>query len=137
MKLVIFTDGASRGNPGPASYGYTISDSGGKLIHEKGEYIGTNTNNVAEYTGVLEALKYVKTKFSNVPSLQIELRADSKLVAEQLAGRYKVKAEHLKPIIEKIRILILELGGISIKHIPREQNSAADALANQALDSLN
>lgn len=133
MKLIIYTDGASRGNPGPASYGFTISDEKGKLLYEEGRYIGIATNNVAEYTGVLEALKRVQEKF---PARKlVELYADSKLVAEQLSGRFKIKSEHLKPIIEKIKILVVELGGVFFTHVPRAQNSEADRLANQALDN--
>ena len=111
MKLIIFTDGASRGNPGHASYGFTISNEDGKLLHESGKYIGIATNNVAEYMAVLEALKYVKEKYSK-DLRSIELFADSKLVAEQLSGRYKVKSAHLKPLIGSIKILVLELGGV-------------------------
>lgn len=134
MKLIIYTDGASRGNPGPASYGFTISDEKGKLLYEEGHYIGISTNNVAEYMAVLEALKYVKKTFSK-QSLQIELFADSKLVVEQLSGRFKVKSPHLKPLIEQIQILKLELGGAIHNHVPRVHNSRADRLANQALDN--
>lgn len=133
MKLTIYTDGASRGNPGPAAYGFVILDRAGNIIHKKGNAIGITTNNVAEYTAVHEALKYaagIKSRISG-----IELYADSKLVAEQLSGRFKVKAKHLKPIIEKIKILTLELGGISYSYIPRSQNKLADSLANLALDS--
>lgn len=135
MKLVIYTDGASRGNPGPASYGFTIADESGCLLHEEGEYIGVATNNVAEYTAVLQALKKTAEKFSG-NNLQIELFADSKLVAEQLSGRYKIKSPRLKPLIGQIQILALHLGGVIYNHIPRSQNLRADQLANLALDSL-
>lgn len=135
MKLIIYTDGASRGNPGPASYGFTVSDENGKLLYEEGRYIGIATNNVAEYTAVLEALKYVDKNFSVEKPLNIELFADSKLVAEQLSGRFKVKSSHLKPIIEKVKILSLRMGGIIYGHVPRSKNAAADKLANEALDS--
>lgn len=135
MKLVIYTDGASRGNPGPASYGFTIQDEKGHLLHEEGEYIGNTTNNVAEYTAVLEALNLVKEKFAHQVPLKIKLYADSKLVAEQLSGRYKIKAGHLKPIILKIQLLSLELGDVIFSHIPRSKNTPADKLANQALDN--
>lgn len=134
MKLIIYTDGASRGNPGPASYGFTVSDESGKLLYQEGRYIGISTNNVAEYTAVLEALKYVKNNLGDKP-LHIELFADSKLVVEQLSGRFKVKSPHLKPLIEQIQILKLELGGALHSHVPRAQNSRADNLANQALDT--
>ncbi len=134
MRLIIYTDGASRGNPGHASFGFTISDENGRLLYEEGKYIGVTTNNVAEYTGVLEALKYTKKKFGN-QKLEIELYADSKLVVEQLSGRYKVKSPHLKPIIEQIKILSLELGGTTHGHVPRSGNCEADRLANLALDT--
>lgn len=134
MKLIIYTDGASRGNPGPASYGFTISDDQGKILYKKGRYIGITTNNVAEYTAVLEALKYVKGEYGR-SNLLVEFYADSKLVAEQLSGRFKIKSAHLKPIIEKIKILSLELGGVVYNHVPRVKNTAADKLANLALDS--
>lgn len=133
MKFIIYTDGASRGNPGPAAYGFTISDEKGKLLHQEGRYISNTTNNVAEYTAVLEALKYVSSIKGYVSG--IELYADSKLVAEQLSGRFKVRAKHLKPIIEQIKILAFELGGVSFSYIPRSQNRLADSLANQALDN--
>ncbi len=134
MKLVIFTDGASRGNPGPASYGYTIADENGKVLREAGEYIGETTNNVAEYTAVVEALTWIKQNLSD-QKLQINLFADSRLVVQQLSGRFKIKSEHLKPIIEKIKILAFEMGGVIYTHVPREKNKEADALANLALDS--
>lgn len=133
MKLIIYTDGASRGNPGPSSYGFTISDGSGNLLHEEGEYIGVTTNNVAEYTAVLEALKWVKKNIKE--KSRIEVYADSKLVAEQLSGNYKIKAKHLKPIIEQIKILSLEKGGVMFSHVPRYKNTVADNLANIALDS--
>lgn len=141
MKLIIYTDGASRGNPGPASYGFTIQDESEHFLHQEGEYIGITTNNVAEYTAVLEALKHAKKLESQVMNhesrkekIQIELYADSKLVAEQLSGRYKIKAKHLIPIISKIQNLAIELGGVIYAHIPRSKNSLADKLANDALD---
>lgn len=135
MKLIIYTDGASRGNPGKASYGFTISDSQGTLIYEEGKYIGIATNNVAEYTGVLAALKWIKENIKEKKA-QIAFYADSKLVVEQLSGRYKIKSPHLKIIIEKIRILAEELGGMELTHVLRAKNTLADKLANQALDQL-
>ncbi len=134
MKIIVYTDGASRGNPGPASYGFTISDGNRKLLYEEGKDIGITTNNVAEYTGVYEALKYIKGKYGK-HTLEVELYADSKLVVEQLSGRYKMKSPNLKPIFEKIKILAMELGGVIHTHVPRIHNSAADRLANLALDN--
>ena len=135
MNLKIYTDGASRGNPGPASYGFVIYDQNQEILYKEGRAIGTTTNNVAEYNGVLEALKYVKKKYKK-DVFSIELLADSKLVIEQLLGKYKIKAAHLKPIIVKIQILGIELGGVIYTHIPRSQNAIADSLANKALDSI-
>lgn len=132
MKLIIYTDGASRGNPGPASYGFVIKENN-KILYQEGKYIGVTTNNVAEYTAVLEALKYAR----NLKSIEeIVVFADSKLVAEQLSGNFKIKAKHLKPIIERIKILTMELGGATFSHVPRSRNTLADQLANQALDEI-
>lgn len=133
-KINIYTDGGSRGNPGHASYGFTISDDKGELIYEEGEYIGITTNNVAEYSGALKALKYVKENLTE-KDLVIELFADSRLVVEQLSGRFKVKSLHLKPIVEQIKILAIELGGVTYSYIPRLKNQEADRLVNLALDS--
>ena len=135
MKLIIYTDGASRGNPGPASYGFTISGENGKLLHEEGEYIGKATNNVAEYTAVIAALKLVKGKYAKHFPLEIKLFADSKLLAEQLSGSYKIKHPNLKPLFDQIKVLELEIGDISYTHIPRGKNAEADRLANKALDN--
>src|SRR5688572_10775558 len=107
MNLIVYTDGASRGNPGPASYGFTIADGNGKLLLEQGEYIGTTTNNVAEYKGVMEAFKKIIEKFSKDLG-KVDVFADSKLVAEQLSGRYKIKSPHLKLMIEEIKALELK-----------------------------
>ena len=132
-KYVIYTDGASRGNPGHASYGFTISDDDGNLVYEEGKYIGITTNNVAEYTAALEALRWVKDNVRG--KVQIDLFADSKLLAEQLSGRFKIKHPNLKPLFDQIKILELELGSVFYTHIPRLRNSLADKLANQALDN--
>ncbi len=135
MKLIIYTDGASRGNPGPASYGFTISDGNGQLLHEEGEYIGEATNNVAEYTAVLRAFKLIKEKYSEKLPIQINLFADSKLVAEQLSGKWKIKNPRLREILSQIKILEMEIGAVLYTHVPREQNTEADRLANKALDN--
>lgn len=132
MKIKIYADGASRGNPGQASYGFVII-SNGKILYKGNKRLGITTNNVAEYNAVLNALNYVKKNLKNIS--EVEVLADSKLVIEQLSGIYKIKSKHLKPIIEKIQILSLELGGVFYTHIPREQNMLADSLANQALDN--
>jgi len=103
------------------------------LLYEEGKYIGITTNNVAEYTAVLQALKYIKKQYRG-KDLEIKFYADSRLVVEQLSGRYKIKSKHLKPIVEQIKILAIELGGVLYVHIPRPKNFKADRLANLALD---
>lgn len=133
MKLIIYTDGASRGNPGHASYGFTISDEEGKLIHQEGKYIGIETNNIAEYSGVLNAFYWITENIKQ--EVEIKLYADSKLVAEQLSGKWKIKNPAIRSLIEKIKELERKWLSVTYSHIPREQNKIADGLANLALDS--
>lgn len=133
MKLIIFTDGASRGNPGHSSYGFTISSDVGKVLHKEGGYLGINTNNFAEYSAVLAALEYVKKNFKLLPA--IDFYMDSKLVVEQLSGRFKIKSLNLKGLISQIRDIEKSLADVSYTHVPREKNKIADSLANLALDS--
>ncbi len=135
MKLIIYTDGASRGNPGKASYGFSIKDGSGKLIFEDGKYIGITTNNFAEYSAVLNALEYIVKNLSAKPS-EINFFMDSKLVVEQLSGRFKIKSPNLIPLIYKIKALETNLNNVSYRHVPRSLNKVADALANKALDDL-
>lgn len=135
MKLLINTDGASRGNPGHSAYGFIIKDESGTVLHQEGGYMGIATNNVAEYTAILKALQYIKNQFSN-KSLTLDCYADSKLLIEQLSGRFKVKNHTLKRFFEQIKLLELSLGVVFYRHIPREQNFLADKLANQALDQI-
>ena len=133
MNLIVYTDGASRGNPGPASYGYVIQEKGGALQHQEGRTLGITTNNVAEYTGVLAAFRYIKEKMGERVQ-SIELRADSRLVIEQLAGRFKLKSPHLAVIFKEIKEIESQLAPVTFKHVPRAENFIADRLANQALD---
>ncbi|MDO8619523.1 MAG: ribonuclease HI family protein [Candidatus Daviesbacteria bacterium] len=133
-RLTVFTDGASRGNPGPASFGYVITDENKKIVHEMGKTLGITTNNVAEYTSVLESLKYICKKYHKDLPIEVNYFADSRLVVEQLSGRFKVKSPHLREIIIQINELIVELGKVAFNHVPREKNKDADRLANLALD---
>lgn len=134
MDLIVYTDGASRGNPGEASYGYIIYARGGEILRQEGKVLGITTNNVAEYTGVLAAFEYINKKWGDVPDLKIELRADSRLVIEQMAGRFKIKSPHLIEIFKKIKRIEANLSNVIYKHVPRAENFIADRLANQALD---
>ena len=127
---IIYVDGASRGNPGPASYGFAVIDAEGEILHEGSDYIGTTTNNVAEYTALIEALRYVLEK--NISA--VEIRSDSQLLVKQLTGEYKVRTPHIQELHEKARDLLRHLSFYVIKHVPRSQNKLADQLANEALD---
>ena len=123
-------DGASRGNPGPASYAVVIRDPSGKTILELAKNIGRETNNVAEYYALLAALDYATSH--NISSLRI--RSDSELLVRQMQGRYKVKSADLKPLHERASKMAKQLGYFVIEHVRRELNRDADALANVALD---
>jgi len=123
-------DGASRGNPGPASYAVVIRDPSGKAILELAKNIGRETNNVAEYYALLAALDYATSH--NISSLRI--RSDSELLVRQMQGRYKVKSVDLKPLHERASKMAKQIGYFAIEHVRRELNRDADALANVALD---
>src|ERR1700691_1468027 len=123
-------DGASRGNPGPASYAVVLRDASGKIVLELAKHIGRETNNVAEYYALLAALDYAATH--DIPALRI--RSDSELLVRQMQGRYKVKSPDLKPLHERAAKLARQIQYFVIEHVRRELNSEADALANIALD---
>jgi ribonuclease HI len=123
-------DGASRGNPGPASYAVVIRDPSGKAILELAKNIGRETNNVAEYYALLAALDYATSH--NISSLRI--RSDSELLVRQMQGRYKVKSADLKPLHERASKMAKQIGYFAIEHVRRELNRDADALANVVLD---
>jgi ribonuclease HI len=123
-------DGASRGNPGPASYAVVIRDPSGKVILELAKNIGRETNNVAEYYALLAALDYATSH--NISALRI--RSDSELLVRQIQGRYKVKSADLKPLHERASKMAKQLGYFAIEHVRRELNRDADALANVVLD---
>ncbi len=123
-------DGGSRGNPGPAAYGVVIRDGSGAIIARLKKYIGQNTNNVAEYFGLIAALDYAQTH--GVRALRVE--SDSELMVKQMRGQYKVKSADLKPLFERAKKMSQGLDSFRIEHVYREQNREADALVNQALD---
>ena len=128
--VVIEADGGSRGNPGPAAYGAVLKDAGtGEVIAEDGATIGVATNNVAEYSGLIAGLK-LAADFA--PDAAVEVRMDSKLVVEQMSGRWKVKHPSMRPLVEEARGLAPD--GTTYTWVPRLQNSHADRLANEALD---
>jgi ribonuclease HI len=124
-------DGASRGNPGPASYAVVMRDPNGKIILELGKKLGRDTNNVAEYYALLAALDYAAAH--NIRALRI--RSDSELLVRQMQGRYKVKSPDLQPLYERASKLARQFEYFVVEHVRRESNREADALANLALDS--
>lgn len=129
-KIIIYTDGGSRGNPGPAGIGVVIGEK------KYAEYIGEATNNEAEYQAIIFALKKAKHLIGGAKAkkAEIEIRTDSELAAKQLEGKYKVLDEKIQPLFLKVWNLRLDFGAVSIKLIPREENKEADRLANKALD---
>lgn len=133
-RLQVFADGGARGNPGPAAIGFIVRDASGKILCQKGKYIGKTTNNVAEYQAVIEALKWIRKNFRLPPS-RIQFFLDSKLVVNQLNGLFKVKEIKMRNLIIKVRQLEREAGGnASYELIPRQKNSLADSFVNRAID---
>lgn len=131
MALTIYTDGGSRNNPGDAGIG-VVAYRDSEKVFELSEFLGTCTNNWAEYQGVIRALETVLAH--GLHTEPILVRMDSKLVVEQLSGAWKVKEPSLKPQYERARTLIQSCTSVTLVHIPREQNKEADFLANQAMD---
>ena len=131
MKLEIFTDGAARGNPGPAAIGVVIYNEEKAVVEECKEYIGNTTNNTAEYSALLAGLKAAK-KYA---PCSICFFLDSELVVHQMNGRWRVKDANLSMLNAKARELVRDFEKVEFKYVPREQNKLADSLANQALDS--
>lgn len=130
MSYRIFSDGACRGNPGPSGGGAVILDPKGGIAQELAVPFGITTNNVAEYRALIEALKYCQQQ-SFAP---VEVFADSQLMIRQLQGMYKVKQPHLKVLYEEAQTLLRAIGCAGLHHVPREENSEADRLANVAVD---
>jgi ribonuclease HI len=126
----IYTDGGSRGNPGPAAFAYVIKRPGQVVIEEYG-FLGETTNNIAEYTGLIRALEHAK----ELGGARLLINSDSELMVKQLNGQYKVKNEGLRPLYEKADALRRQFESVVIKHIYRDQNAHADALCNEAMDS--
>lgn len=135
MKLIINTDGGSRGNPGPSAIGVIISSEQG-VLKKYGEAIGEGTNNEAEYQAVIFALKKAKLLFgkNKAKEMEIEVRMDSELAVKQLNHQYKLKQEHIRDLFVQVWNLTMEFKSVVFKHIPREENREADRLVNEALD---
>jgi ribonuclease HI len=130
-RLLIHTDGAARGNPGPAGLGAVLQDAAtGAVVAELARYLGTRTNNYAEWTAVEDALR----EALRLGATHVDLRLDSELVARQISGRYRVKHPDLKPMHASVMAMLGQLGSYTVGHVPRELNKEADRLSNVAID---
>ena len=129
---VVYSDGASRGNPGPASMGAVVIDPSGTVVHEVSEKLGITTNNVAEYRSLIAALEAALALGARL----VEVRMDSELLVRQAIGRYRVKNPGLIPLHNRVLGLRSRFDEVVFRHVPRAQNKHADALANRALDTL-
>jgi ribonuclease HI len=123
-------DGGARGNPGPAAYGVVVRDADGKVLAELGKYLGAQTNNYAEYSGLLAALEYAQQHGFTA----MKVFSDSELLVKQIKGQYKVSSPILRPLFDQAKKMIGRLQHFSIQHVFREQNRDADRLVNKVLD---
>jgi ribonuclease HI len=131
VSVVAYIDGGARGNPGPAGFGVRIEQPDGTLIEEFSASIGTATNNVAEYRGLLAALDWAKARGER----ELHVRSDSLLLVQQMLGNFKVKNAGLQPLHAKARLLAHEIGSVTFEHVGRAKNAHADRLANAAMDA--
>jgi formyltetrahydrofolate-dependent phosphoribosylglycinamide formyltransferase len=129
-KIIAYIDGGSRGNPGPAAAGFTLTDSAGIQLQAKAFFLGQATNNVAEYTSLVKALEAAK----QIDAEQLTVFSDSELLVRQINGQYKVKSEQIRPSFRQAVSLLGEFKNWQVRYIPREKNEQADKLVNQALN---
>ena len=130
QSATLWTDGAARGNPGPAGAGAILKDADGAVLAEISRYLGKVTNNVAEYEALLLGLE----RAVELGITKIEVRADSQLMIRQLTGEYRVKNAGLRPLFEKARSLLSRFDETELTHVRREHNTEADRLANEGID---
>lgn len=135
MEYIIYTDGGSRGNPGPAASGFTIAGPGIGTV-EQGEYLGETTNNVAEYTAVIHALAKLKSLLGaeKAKAAHVRVHADSELLVKQMNREYKVKDARLMQLFTQVHNAMVDFATVSFTHVRREHNKAADRMVNEALD---
>ena len=126
----VYSDGAARGNPGPAGAGAVLVDAAGNVIARLGRYLGKQTNNVAEYQGLLLGLKHAQ----ELGFRQVEVRADSQLLIRQLKGDYAVRHAGLKPLHAEALRLLRTFDKADLEHVPREENALADEMSNRPID---
>ncbi len=132
MKLIVHTDGGARGNPGPAAIGVVIKDATGTTLLKVSSSIGRATNNQAEYTALVTALQEAK----RLGAEHVDIRTDSQLMAEQIRGSYRVRNANIRPLFEEVRKSLAAFKSYGVVYVPRERNTEADALANEALNRL-
>ena len=130
-RVVAYIDGGARGNPGPAGYGVRVEAGDGSVIEELNGAIGVTTNNVAEYQGLLAALAYLDEHGYH----DVLIRSDSELLTKQMLGQFRVRHPRLQPLYEQAQTLVARLGQVRFERVPRAENTAADRLANAAMDS--
>jgi ribonuclease H / adenosylcobalamin/alpha-ribazole phosphatase len=132
-RLVLEADGGSRGNPGPAGYGAVVRDAAtGEVLAEVSEFLGRATNNVAEYSGLIAGLRAAAALARGA---DVDVRMDSKLVVEQMSGRWQIKHPDMRPLAAQARQAAQALGRITYTWVPRARNTYADRLANEAMDA--
>ena len=129
-RVFVYSDGASRGNPGPAGAGAVLLDERGAVLRRLGKLLGRETNNIAEYQGLLLGLRAAL----EMGARDIEVRADSELMIKQLKGDYRVKNEGLKPLFAEAQALLRKFDRVKLRHVPREENKLADEMSNRAID---
>jgi ribonuclease HI len=130
VRLRVYSDGAARGNPGPAGAGAVLLEPSGQVVDRIGKFLGVQTNNFAEYMGLLLGLKRAR----ELGVQEVEVFADSELMIRQLGGRYQVKSPSLRPLYEEALRLLNEFSRVKLVHVPREMNAAADEMSNRAID---
>jgi len=129
-RIRVYSDGAARGNPGLAGAGAVLVEPNGRVVERLGKFLGVQTNNYAEYMGLLLGLKRAK----ELGVQEVEVFADSELMIRQLGGRYQVKSPSLRPLYEEVLELLNQFGRFKLVHVPREMNAAADEMSNRAID---
>jgi ribonuclease HI len=128
--IVAYIDGGARGNPGPAGYGVRLETADGAVLAEFHRSLGVATNNVAEYSGLLAALRHA----ADAGHRELLVRSDSELLVKQMRGEYRVKHPGLQPLHQQARALAARIGRVTFEHVPRARNADADRLANLAMD---
>jgi len=130
LRLRLYSDGAARGNPGPAGAGAVLVEPSGQVVDKLGKFLGRQTNNYAEYQGLLMGLKRAR----ELGVSEVEVFADSELMIRQLGGRYQVKSPSLRPLYEEALQLLNKFERVKLVHVPREMNRAADEMSNRAIE---